>query len=376
MRAHAWKMKKKIKNKEMLLILYYLKCAWNLFYALFNRWNTTRKIRDVEFLKIHDYLYLVHLRGTYEEMGEQFGRRMADVLHRDVQNYLKTIRQSPSFFLKNYTGRETDIFRALDGLYETNRANYNPDVLAYLRGMATGSGIPFTDLRRLNTVTELTDNHCILLSKMIHGQRLNLRTLDYGGPTLCQALTVFHPEGRIPYATLQPCFAVGGYTGISAKQVFFGEAYHDLNLDEVYHREGMPFHHIAHRILADAATQEEAATILRNCKRQSNLALLIATKDAAEVYLSSRFTCKPVTATDHAEEVFSVTPNERARFTANRVYLESFSDVVREFIPRTKSGESHIMLSYGDRVYVSVTTAIMQSYNNTFYEFRMDQLFP
>ena len=75
------------------------------------------------------------------------------------------------------------------------------------------------------------------------------------------------------------------------------------------------------------------------------------------------------------ENVESVTPNEEGNFKKNLHYLNSIENVIKEFIPRTKSGELHIMISYDNKIYVSVTSDVLQSYNNTFYEFSLDELF-
>jgi hypothetical protein len=355
------------------MISYYLKCAWNIVYSYFT-WTT--KIAPVEnepAFKLNENLYLVKLHGTYKEMGVQYGQVLRDVLQRDVYLSLDFFKRNATFYLKG-RAKTGDIFAALDEVYEKNKANYNSDVMDYLQGMAEGAVIPFDHIRRLNTVTELTDNHCLLLSKVINGKRLNLRTLDFGSPHISQVLTVFNPVGRTPYAALQGSFVGGVFTGISKTNVFFGESYYDFKLDEGgTNLEGMPFHHISHRILADARTIDDAENILNECNRQSNLELLVATESAGKIFLSSKFTFR--IAYPGESDVYSVTPNEMKRFTQNQIYLDSLEHVIKEFIPRTKSGEFHIMMAYDNKVYVSVTTNVLQAYNNTFYEFRMDQLF-
>ena len=342
------------------MLAYYIKCAWNLLYSYVNRTNPIVPV-DPAVCKVNDYLYVVKLHGTYTEMGIKYGEMMSDIL-------LKDMAKAQAFYYPRMP------IASLEAVYARNKQNYNPNVMDYMRGIATGSGLPFKDILNLNLITELTDNHCILLSKTIEGKRLNLRTLDFGSPPLCQTLTVFHPHGRIPYATLQASFAVGAFTGISSEGVFFGESYYDKLLDDISYPVGMPFHHIAHRILSEARTVDEAGLILKNCNRQSNLELLIATPDAAQVFQSSKYTLKQV-AYPGQTEIYSLTPKELQAFKRNKTCLTSLDRVIREFVPRTKSGEFHIMIYYNDRVYISVTTDVLQSYNNTFYEFQIKDLF-
>ena len=54
---------------------------------------------------------------------------------------------------------------------------------------------------------------------------------------------------------------------------------------------------------------------------------------------------------------------------------DTIENVIQKFIPRTKSGELHIMITHGSKLYISVTTDVFQSYNNTFYEYDLLELF-
>jgi hypothetical protein len=134
----------------------------------------------------------------------------------------------------------------------------------------------------------------------------------------------------------------------------------------------MPFHHISHEILKSCNNLEDVHTILQKCNRTSNLQLMVSEEQNAHIYLSSK---DKLILEQNKENVESVTPNEEGNFKKNLHYLNSIENVIKEFIPRTKSGELHIMVSYDNKIYVSVTSDVLQSYNNTFYEFSLDELF-
>jgi len=42
---------------------------------------------------------------------------------------------------------------------------------------------------------------------------------------------------------------------------------------------------------------------------------------------------------------------------------------------QVKTMNLHIMVSYNRKIYISVTTNVLQSYNNTFYEFDLGKIF-
>ena len=345
---------------------YYLKCIWNLLY----RGKNPIIQQDSKILRVNPHLSICHVYGTYYTMGTQYGKAMHRRLTTDSDLFLEWMVANQAYFYKKMVIKNKNIFNALDELYTANRTYYNQDVINYMKGVSQGSGIPFKSLLFCNLFGDLMDNHCILLSKNIPGGRLNLRTLDYGCPQMSHCCTVFHPEGGYAYLSLNLSVLFGVFSGVSKKNVFFGESYYDLAVTPSDHL-GMPFHHIAHKILAESPDVQTAARLLEKCKRQSNLQLLLADESTARIYLSS----DKMFILHQENEVESVTPNEEKNFKLNSHYLDSIENVIQNFIPRTKSGELHVLLTHGSKLYISVTTDVFQSYNNTFYEYNLADLF-
>jgi hypothetical protein len=253
--------------------------------------------------------------------------------------------------------------------------NYNPDVIDYIKGIALGSGVPYKNLLFCNFFSDLMDNHhCILLNKNINGKQLNLRTLDFGTNNIKQVLTVFHPVGKTPYVSLGVVHFFGVVSGMSQKNIFFGESYHDVKLGtgEVTYK-GTPFHHVAHTVLSTANSLPEAAQILKQSARISNLEFLVADDHAAKILLASMDVFDELPQSGDA--LFSVTPVEKKNFDENFHYLTDIKSIITEFVPRTKSGDLHVIITYDKKLYISVTTDVLHSYNNTFYEFDLAQLF-
>ena len=351
-------------------IFYYIKCAFNYIYSYF----VNIKIKRVKLDKVSNYLYKIKLNGSYYEMGCQYGKVMKKILYRDINISKKFIKDNEVTFLKKIPNefiRNKSIFDSMINLYKLNEKYYNEDVINFMKGVSENSKIEFNDLLYVNIFSDLTDNHCILLSKNIDDKKLNLRTLDYGCPQLSHSLIMFNPINKNKYISLNVSIQFGLFTGISEKGIFFGESYYDFKIGNLS-LLGMPFHHLSHKLLSECNNLKEIEYLLNNCNRTSNLQLLISDKESSKIYLSCQ---DKFEIQQEGDLVYSVTPNDKKNFDENFIYLDSLDNIIKKFIPKTKSGELHIMITYNNKLYVSVTTDILQSYNNTFYEFNLDELF-
>lgn len=380
-------------NKVFHWLIYYIKCGVNILYSYINNYNFIEQVEPNQEInnqkqrmeKIDKYLYKVHVEGSYYEMGKQYGKAMRRVLEKDVKIFIQFLKNNNDLYQRKIIEKykKQTIFGSLLSYYEDNKKYFNPDIIEFTKGVSEGSAIEYNKLLYANLFPDITDNHCILVSKIIENKRMNLRTFDLGCPQVTHSLIVFNPKisgtnstnnTKIhpnKYISLNASIVFGVVTGISEKNIFFGETYYDETLGELNYN-GMPFHHISHEILKSCNNLEDADTILEKCNRTSNLQLMLSQKQNARIY----FSCVDNLILDqNKENVESVTPNEQGNFKKNLHYLNSIENVIKEFIPRTKSGELHIMVSYDNKIYVSVTSDILQSYNNTFYEFSLDELF-
>lgn len=351
-------------------IFYYIKCAFNLTYSYFVNINIKKPKINV----INKYLYKVELNGTYYQMGQQYGMVMKKVLNREFKIIKKFMKDNEDIFLKKIPYeliKNKCIFDSIINLYQKNKKYYNVDIINFMKGVSESSVIDFNDLLYVNLFSDMMDNHCILLSKKLNKKVINLRTFDYGCPQLSQSLIIFNPTNKNKYISFNVSIQFGLVTGISEKGIFFGESYYDFKIGNLSYL-GMPFHHISHKILSECNDIKEAEKLLDKCNRTSNLQLMISDNESSKIYLS----CQDKFEIQQDEDlVYSVTPNEKRNFDENFNYLDSLDNIIKKFIPKTKSGELHIMITYNNKLYVSVTTDILQSYNNTFYEFNLDELF-
>ena len=357
-------------------LLYYFKCAFNLCVAF--SLNITKTMPAFFYpsnknIKINDYLHTVKVSGSYYDMGREYGFQMRNTLKKDISNFLTFLNENENRFLGKIPSqyRKDTLQQTILSYYKQNRSNLNEDVVHFMKGVSKSSGISYKNLVLCNYYSDLMNNHCILLSKKIDGTPFHLRTLDYGLPLFTQTLIVFHPTGKNAYCSLNLSFVFNLYTGFSQKGVFFGESFYDFKIGELSY-EGMPIGHIAHKVLSSCNSLQECSNYLQQSKRKSNLQLMFADNENASIFLSCQ---DKFIAQQEGEFVYSVTPKEKADFDKNFHLLTDVQTIIKKFVPNTKSGELHIMCYHKNILYVSVTTKLWQSYNNTFHEIDVSNLF-
>lgn len=364
-------------------ILYYLKCLFNLCFSyLFNLYNFNNNLKLVNsldnFSKINENLFMIKLNGSYYEMGKQYGKKFPNsVIKKDMSSCFKFINENQTYLMRNLPNKykKKDIFKSLEVLFYENKKNFNPDWVQFIEGVSFETNIDVLDLYKCNLITDLIDNHCILLSKKINTKPFHLRTLDFGMPLSTQVLFVLSPSQKNSYCFLSfgSCY-FGIVSGFSEKNIFFGESYYDNKLGQLSYI-GMSFQQIAHHALSNSNSLKESQDCFKNMQKSSNLELLLADDDNSSILQCCYDYFNISQNLYDSSEVLSVTPNELKSFKKNKKNLNSIENIFKKFIPNTQSGELHIFAYYNDFLYISVTTNLFQSYNNMFYKFNVSDLF-
>ena len=357
-------------------LLYYLKCIFNIILSNFNYFIKIKKTNYIDinintkFNMINENLYIVRLYGSYYDMGKMYGKFMKEILTSDGNKCYNYIIENQYIFNKKIPLeiRKDNIIDSIMNLYDNNKKYYNDDIINFIKGISNETNIKFEKLIVVNLFNDMMDNHCIILNKKINNKILNLRTFDYGSPNLSQALIIFHPKNKYNYCSLNASFHFGIVSGLSEKNIFFGETYHDNNLGNINYI-GTPFHHMAHHVLNSCVNIQESIDIMKNITRTSNLELLLSDNDDGKILLFSK------DKLIEKNKFYNVTPMEMNNFLKNKKYLNNIDNVLSKFIQNTKSGELHCFITYDGYLYISVTTKYLQSYNNTFYRLKISELY-
>jgi len=367
-------------------IIYYLKCAINIILApiiKFFKKITEDKNINTNFKKLDQNLYLVKLKGTYFEMGEQYGLVMKDILKSDIEILINFIKENEDILLKKINPiikKKMTKDNIMDACYimYLHCINYIPDDISdFYKGISFSSQIDLKKIICTNFFFELMESHCILYSIKTEKGLLALRTLDLGCPLFNQTLVVYQPKNKNKYVSLGLSFWVGGATMFSEKYLFLGESFYDYNLGKD-NRIGIPFWILFHKIMAEANTIEEAELIMKKAKRIGNLEISVSDclNNKAKIYKYSP-TIFEINheLSNNIKAIYSVTPNEKNRFEKYKNSFTNADEAINKMLPMVKSGELHIMFYYVNNIYISITTNYLQSYNNNFIKIGFEDLF-
>ena len=222
---------------------------------------------------------LVFLEGSYGDMGVVYGRRLAEMVDRNLRDYLRRFRE--------VAGLSDAEVRRNGERYRVIAAGYSPAVEEMLSGIAEGSGLTPEHIFALNARTELLygaatpaargDGDCTSVAV------LPSRTAD--GHVLMGQNWDWHPEQR-DFTFLLGTRDEDGFTvltlaeaGMIAKtglnSAGIGVCANLLVCDRDRGGEGVPYHVLLRGAL-QAPTMADAIRAAANCTRISSGNILLA----------------------------------------------------------------------------------------------------
>ena len=68
-------------------------------------------------------------------------------------------------------------------------------------------------------------------------------------------------------------------------------------------------------------------------------------------------------------------PNEKVRFEKYKDTFKNAKEAINKMLPMVKSGELHSLIYDEGNIYISVTEEYLQSYNNDFIKFKLNDIF-
>ena len=124
---------------------------------------------------------VVSLRGSYEEMGYQYGTTMADEVRANIEDYDRRFRDQAGL-------SRSDVDK-WGRVYRESTAEYNSDIAVMLTALAEAAEVPTESIFALNARTELlygtgySDDGCTALAVLgthtAHGSTLIAQNWDW-----------------------------------------------------------------------------------------------------------------------------------------------------------------------------------------------------
>ncbi|MBI4003514.1 MAG: hypothetical protein HY353_00665 [Candidatus Omnitrophica bacterium] len=229
-----------------------------------SHWSLTTAEEAV--IEQYDGLQVIHLSGTPYELGYQHGTVLKAQVQASVRQILGYFRR----YLKIPLVRSWAANWWLDRPWREAAPFVPSDYLEELRGLADGSGVPLRDLYRLHAIPDRTYScaNFAAWGRVTNGGRLiHLRNLDWNIDVgIQQFATVFvvHPKGKRAFINLGWAGFVGVLTGLNDAQLSIGQVGAET-VDATFRGEPMVF--LMRRVLEEADTLEEAATLIRQARR-------------------------------------------------------------------------------------------------------------
>ena len=366
-------------------ITYYLKCGLNMLFSyilnLFRK-VSNKKINN-KLTKVNDYFYVIKLEGNYYQMGYQYGTKLKNLIIKDINKFKSFINSNHNYFYNNLNNKikskikNTNLLEASYLMFLECKKDIPEFVIEYIKGMSYGTNIEFKELMSINFFLELMENHCILYSsKNKSNNILCLRTLDFGCPLITQVLVIFKPGNKNSYASLTPSFMFGSATMFS-KNIILGESYYDFNLGSDS-RIGIPFYFLFHKLLADYDKLDKITECLKRSKRIGNLEIMVSdiVENNSVIFKYCQQFLKVNFKTNMKNQtIYSVSPNEKVRFEKYKDTFKNAKEAINKMLPMVKSGELHSLIYDEGNIYISVTEEYLQSYNNDFIKFKLNDIF-
>ncbi|MBD3266658.1 peptidase C45, partial [bacterium] len=174
------------------------------------------------YLEKIDGQLVLHLKGTYYEMGFQHGTLLKDHVKTNLMNIVDN--QTDKAQTEEYM-----MYKMLrEGMHEQLKPHIPKKFMEEMKGLAEGSGLKFADVLTGNLFPEAF--HCsgiALMGKATkNGELYHVRILDYMTDAGLQnhAVTmIFEPEGANAFINIGYAGFIGSITGMNEKQITIGE---------------------------------------------------------------------------------------------------------------------------------------------------------
>lgn len=242
-------------------------------------------------------LPVLHVRGTREQMGWQYGALVGDLVRRNADMTLGLFTQH---------GIPADLIcRILDAAWARFEPHVPPAVLADIAAVtagarSTGFNVAPEDVRRLIAVTNLDmyrrDERLPELLNPLHpvpsctffaawgprtegGKLLASRNLDWVSQTgmhETRLVTVYCPTGGVGFVTMGYAGLVGALAGMNEKGICFSEIGAFSGSEEL---DGTPWTLTARKVLEETHTLDRAIAVVRGAKHTIGYNFMVADGD-------------------------------------------------------------------------------------------------
>ncbi|MBI2104006.1 MAG: hypothetical protein HYT90_00290 [Candidatus Omnitrophica bacterium] len=222
-----------------------------------------------------DGLRIVELSGTPYELGRQHGDALREEVRASVAQVLGFFRG----YLKVPWAGGLAVNWWLDRAWAQAVPFVPADALEELRGLADGSGVPLRELFRLHAIPDRTyscSNFAAWGRATAGGRLIHVRNLDWNigaGIQRFPVVFVVRPSGKRAFVNVGWAGFIGVLTGANDAGLSIGQIGAET-VDATFRGEPMVF--VMRRVLEEAGTVDEAASLIRQARRTVGVNYVVA----------------------------------------------------------------------------------------------------
>ncbi len=220
-------------------------------------------------------LRVVRLAGGPYELGRRHGEALREEVHASLRHVLGFFRG----YLKVPWVSAMAVNWWLDSAWALAVPFVPADALQELRGLADGSGVPLRELFRLHAIPDRTyscSNFAAWGRATAGGRLIHVRNLDWdieAGVQRFPVVFVVRPSGKRAFVNVGWAGFIGVLTGINETGLSIGQIGAET-ADATFRGEPMVF--VMRRVLEEASTLEEAASLIRQARRTVGVNYVVA----------------------------------------------------------------------------------------------------
>jgi hypothetical protein len=208
---------------------------------------------------------VLHLKGTYYEMGFQHGALLKKHVQQNMDFLLRKKGDEALAQLGPIKLKPVTVLSAIVAIQQKHVPQKFKDEL---QGLAAGAQVPLKDAQLTNFIPELF--HCsgfaLMNSATKDGTLYHGRVLDYGIDLGLQdhaVIIVAEPKGGIPFVNISYAGFIGSVSGMNARHVSIGE----LGGRGLGHWAGVPMAFLVREALERGKNLDAAISVFRDNKR-------------------------------------------------------------------------------------------------------------
>lgn len=340
-------------------------------------------------------LKIIHLYGNSYQKGFAYGKLCKNdflKINKSLNSLYDDFKPEnivhETFKKGNDTLRETtlNLYKKLEKYIDDNHKHM-------LKGISDAVDISYNDIIAITLIAELYHQHCLLLTRLNHYDKLFIRTLDHFFYTDSHILRVFHNSSKNSYCELGIPGTIWTISCVNEKLICLGDTSGRLKKDKNLY--GTPYYFLFKDIIQDCNNLEEAKLFLEKKKRNNNLfimissllenkSLLIESGESLEYFDNKNFSnylnkFSEDTITEYNKDILFEYSEIKLlnNFLVNNNDF-SIDNIINSVLKLFCTGGNHIMIvNDKSQMFISVNddSKNKQGYNSELYKFNLIELF-